>query len=377
VKSFAQDLAGDNYKERMVSFMTYNEVVKIADTYLLPLASELYGLEGYETRPVKAHDGGRNVVYICEKDGVGDKILRIAFLPDRSRENFLAEVEYIRYLFEHGGSVADVVSSQEGKLLEEITYNNQTFFISLFEKACGELLVDNNYRYREGVPITEYFYNCGKVLGKMHQLSKSYTPVHHRYSFFDKYNAKYIDELIPGTLPLVKVKLVQLLKILARLDRDRESYGMVHFDYCDGNYSIDFETGQITVYDFDNSCYCWYMFDLADLWGNGVGWIQFEKHASKRKQFMDEYFATVLAGYRSETSIEDAMLEKLPLFINVNIMEGIVDAFEVMRNNGEEPECDEDLSYRIKCLEDDIPYKGFFHEIYSCEAPFEYEERNI
>ncbi|MDF2939247.1 MAG: aminoglycoside phosphotransferase, partial [Paenibacillaceae bacterium] len=36
-----------------------------------------------------------------------------------------------------------------------------------------------------------------------------------------------------------------------------------------------------------------------------------------------------------------------------------------------------ELSYRIKCLEDDIPYLGFFHDIYSCEAPFEYEERPL
>ena len=37
--------------------MTHNEVVKIAETYLLPLVSELYELEGYETKPVTAHDG--------------------------------------------------------------------------------------------------------------------------------------------------------------------------------------------------------------------------------------------------------------------------------------------------------------------------------
>ncbi|MNC65499.1 hypothetical protein D3C75_1157960 [compost metagenome] len=49
----------------------------------------------------------------------------------------------------------------------------------------------------------------------------------------------------------------------------------------------------------------------------------------------------------------------------------------MMRNNGVEPECDEELSYRIKCMEDDIPYMGFFHDIYSCEAPFEYEERTL
>ncbi|WP_313638789.1 hypothetical protein [Paenibacillus sp.] len=91
---------------------------------------------------------------------------------------------------------------------------------------------------------------------------------------------------------------------------------------------------------------------------------------------MDDYFTTALEGYRSETRIEDSMLEKLPLFIKVTLMEQIVDEFECMRNHGEEPECDEELSYCIKCLEDDIPFIGFFHEIYSWEEPFQYEERD-
>ncbi|KGE17284.1 aminoglycoside phosphotransferase [Paenibacillus wynnii] len=337
----------------------------------------MFGLDGYEIQLIPAHDGGRNVVYTCEKEGSNSKILRIAFLPDRSREDFLGEVEYIRYLFEHGGSVSNVISSRKGNLLEEINYNNNTLFICLFEKAKGKMLVESNYRYREGVPITEYYYNCGKVLGKMHQISKGYMPVRRRYSFFDKYNAEYIDKLIPGSLSLLKEKLVELLKTLEGLDRNQENFGMIHFDYNDGNYSIDFDTGQITVYDFDNSCFGWYMFDLASLWTHGVGWIQFEPDAGKRKKFMDDYFETVLAGYRSETKIENSMLDKLPLFIKVTLMENIVDAFEVMQNTGEEPDCDEELSYLIKCLEDDIPYKGFFHEIYSCKETFEYEKRDI
>ncbi|WP_445744972.1 phosphotransferase enzyme family protein [Paenibacillus sp. FSL L8-0470] len=334
-------------------------------------------MEGYETALVKAHDGGRNVVYTCEKEGADAKILRIAFLPDRSREDFLGELEYIRYLFEHGGSVSDVVSSRKGNLLEEITHSHHIFFISLFKKAKGKMLVENNYQYREGAPITEYYYNCGKVLGKLHHISKEYTPIHRRYSFFDKYNAEYIDKLIPSSLSLLKKKLVGLLDTLQGLDRNQETFGLNHFDYNDGNYSIDFDTGQITVYDFDNSCYCWYMFDLASIWGNGMGWIQSEPDAGKRKKFMEDYFETVLAGYRSETKIENSMLDTLPLFIQANFLENIIDAFEVMRNNGEEPECDEELSYRIKCMEDDIPYFGFFHEIYSCEEPFQYEERDI
>lgn len=353
--------------------MRYNEVVKISEAYLLPLVSELYGLEGYEISLVKAHVGGRNVAFTCEKEGLGAKIIRIAYLNDRSREDFLGEVEYIRYLSEHGGSVSNVISSKKGNLLEEMIHDNHTFFVCLFEKARGKMLAENHYKYREGVPLTEYYYNGGKVLGKLHQLSKGYTPVHRRYSFFDKYNAEYIHQLIPDSLSLLKEKLVELLNTLEDLDRNRESFGMVHFDYSDGNYMIDFDTGQITVFDFDNSCFCWYMYDLANLWTHGVGWVQFEQDAGKRKKFMENYFETVLAGYKSETGIENSMLDQLPLFIQVTLMENIVDAFEVMRNNGEEPECDEELSYRIKCLEDDIPYMGFFHEIYSCEEPFEYD----
>jgi Ser/Thr protein kinase RdoA (MazF antagonist) len=152
---------------------------------------------------------------------------------------------------------------------------------------------------------------------------------------------------------------------------------MIHFDYSDGNYMIDYDTGQITVYDFDNSCFCWYMYDLANLWVHGVGWIQFEPDAGKRRKFMDDYFETILTGYTSETSIDITMLNKLPLFIKVAILENIVDIFEVMQNNGEEPTCDGELSYLIKCLEDNIPYMGFFHDIYSCSEPFVNEERSI
>lgn len=76
--------------------MKQSEALVITDTQLLSLATELYGLEGYEIKPVEAHDGGRNVVYTCEKDGDNTKILRFAYLNDRGWEDILGEVEYVR-----------------------------------------------------------------------------------------------------------------------------------------------------------------------------------------------------------------------------------------------------------------------------------------
>lgn len=80
---------------------------------------------------------------------------------------------------------------------------------------------------------------------------------------------------------------------------------------------------------------------------------------------------------RVSCTVNDKELENLPLFINVNLMENIVEHFEDMRNYGEELRSDEELAYLIKCLEDNIPYQGFFHEIYSSDAPFAYEACEI
>jgi Ser/Thr protein kinase RdoA (MazF antagonist) len=199
-------------------------------------------------------------------------------------------------------------------------------------------------------------------VGKIHQLSKEYTPKHKRYDFFDKFNADYIDKLIPDSYSLLKMKMTSLLKTLEGLEKNRETFGMIHFDFNDGNYFIDFDTGQITVYDFDNSCFCWYLFDLASVWENGTGWIAHEENADKRKAFMDEYFKMVLDGYKSETSIDESTLDYLPIFFKANLVEGIVSHFECLRDGDNDGMDEERVSNAIKCLTEGIPFNGFFIE---------------
>jgi len=358
-------------KEYTLYMIRYQDAASIAENILLPKIAELYGLKACGISQIGTHEGGRNLVY--RASGKDEKIIRISFLPNRRAEDYCAETAYVRYLQEHGASVANVIASQKGNLVEVLEHDRHPFYVSLFELAKGDSLAEHQYRYREGAPLSEYFYNCGNTLGQMHQLSKRYRPEYHRYDFFDKYNKAYFDELIPDAFPLLKEKLTGLLTQLKELDRHGEYYGMVHFDYSDGNYVIDYGTGKITVFDFDNCCTCFYMFDLANLWTHGVGWIQFEPDAAKRKAFMDDYFRFVVEGYRSETQLDDTMLKKLPLFIQTVLMENIMDVFEVQRFSGEMPESDEELTYSINCVEADIPYMGFFHEMYHYEAPFEME----
>ena len=219
---------------------------------LLERAKELFGLEDYECSPVNEHEGGRNLVYVCCKDGEKQYVLRISGLGDRCEEDYLAETEFVHYLAENGALVADVIFSMKGNLVECEEREDEKNYISLFTYAKGMLICDNGYRYREGASLEEYFYNTGKVLGAIHRLSKSYSHTHRRPEYFDKYNMEYINKLIPDTYGELKAAIAKRLEAFKSLPVDGASYGLVHFDFSDGNYHIDMNTGAITVFDFDN-----------------------------------------------------------------------------------------------------------------------------
>ena len=220
--------------------------------------------------PLKtAPSRGRNQIVIISRNGEKQSVLRISALGDRSEEDYLAETEFVRFLAENGAPVSDVIPSIQGKLVERVEADGKAVYVSLFAYAKGMLMADNGYRYREGAPLSEYFYN-------IHRLSRAYTPVHPRPDYFDKYNREYLDRLIPAEYDELKTAIVKRLEAFRALPKDKDSYGLVHFDFSDGNYHIDMETGAITVFDFDNCMNCWYMFDLANLWLHNEGWTRHE-----------------------------------------------------------------------------------------------------
>lgn len=332
-------------------------------TNILDQAKELYELNGYELQAVAGHEGGRNEIYICTADDGRKRVLRISATGDRTEEEYLAETEFVHYLAANGAPVADVIPSKNGRLVERIVSENEPVFVSLFEYAKGMLLSDNGYRYREGAPLTELFYNMGKTIGAIHRLSKVYRPEHRRAEYFDKYNMDYINTVISDEYAELKAAIAERLEEFAGLPKDAESYGLVHFDFSDGNYHVDMTNGDIVTFDFDNCINCWYMFDLAHLWTHGVGWCQWMPNGEDRLRYMkDVYFATILQGYRSETSVSEELLAKLPLFIDMVLIEGVVDEFECAAREGEDVD-PEDIEDYATCLTEHIPYAGIGEDL--------------
>ena len=328
---------------------------------ILEQAICLYALEGCTFTPVSGHEGGRNQIVTVSRNGEKQYVLRISALGDRSEEDYLAETEFVRFLAENGAPVSDVIPSIQGKLVERVEADGKAMYISLFAYAKGMLLADNGYRYREGAPLSEYFYNTGKALGSIHKLSKAYAPVHRRPDYFDKYNMEYLNRLIPDEYGELKTAVAKRLESFRALPQDNGCYGLIHFDFSDGNYHIDMETGAITVFDFDNCMNCWYMFDLANLWIHNEGWTRQETDPGRRFALMRQCFDLQLQGYKSETDLAEDMLEKLPLFIDMVLIENIVDELECCAREGEELDW-EDIEDAAGCLIQRIPYAGIGQE---------------
>ncbi len=327
-------------------------------TNILEQVKNIYSLEGCTFTTMSGHEGGRNRIVIVSSNGDKRYVLRISDIGDRNENDYLAETECVHFLAENGAPVADVIPSVQGKLVESIEADGKEVFVSLFSFAKGMLLADNGYRYREGAPLSEYFHNTGKALGAIHRLSKEYVPVHSRPDYFDKYNMTYIDGLIPDEYGELKKAIGERLDVFHTLPKYKSCYGTVHFDYSDGNYHIDMDTGEITVFDFDNCMNCWYMFDLANLWIHNEGWTRQETDPGKRFELMRECFEHQLEGYKTETELPEEMLEKLSLFIDMVLIENIVDEFECCKREGEEPD-PEDIEDAARCLIESIPYAGF------------------
>ena len=110
---------------------------------------------------------------------------------------------------------------------------------------------------------------------------------------------------------------------------------------------------------------CWYMFDLANLWLHNEGWTRQEADPGKRFALMRQCFDLQLQGYKSETDLPEEMLEKLPLFIDMVLIENIVDELVCCAREREELDW-EDIEGAAECLIHGIPYAGIGQENDTC-----------
>jgi len=347
--------------------MKRDEITLLCERDVLETAAHLFGTSKDRLGKFEDYEGCANLVYHYQQDGQGC-VLRISYRPERTVEHIQAELHFVNYLAEGGVRVSRPIPSQNSNLHEVIHTAGIPFIVASFLRGRGMRVPDNGYRYREGVPIQEYFENWGQVLGQMHRLARSYQPLSDTIKRPEWHQLEvYCGFPYGERLPVIHKKYDQLIAELHALPKGLDSYGLIHNDFNDGNFTVDYDNGDITVFDFDDCCYFWFLYDLACAWEGGVGRVMFSPLA-KRQDFMKRYMDHVLTGYSRENTLSGEWLGHLPLFLRLIQMQELVNYAQYLDDPDEKVQSG--LRYKIYCIENDIPYLGFFDSVFSTEQPF-------
>jgi len=84
---------------------------------------------------------------------------------------------------------------------------------------------------------------------------------------------------------------------------------------------------------------------------------------------MDRYMEHVLQGYTRENTLSAEWIERMSLFLRLIQMQELMHFAQYLDEPDEEIQAG--LRYKIRCIENDIPYLGFFDSVFSTERPFE------
>lgn len=263
------------------------------------------------TSDIKTNEIGNsaNLIYDIESKN-NQYILRISKQAYEYLPQYEAEIDYLNYLFINDINVPMIIPSMTNKLVEVISYNNEYYFISLFTKANGHHpQIDNLDEWNE-----ELFYHWGKTMGKIHFVTKNYKSPNDkvkRKHWNEDIYFKEIYDLRKSDYDLTEI-WTKIVNEIGELPKDKNSYGIIHNDFHQCNFFI--YDGKITVFDFDDCLYSWYICDIAIAIYHSLQTVP-TTNMKERESFEIKFMENFIKGYLSENYISKEWLKKIPLFL--------------------------------------------------------------
>ena len=312
---------------------------------ILQKAIERFGIQEDK---IKLLDGFESFIYEFERDG-GEYILRIGHSSRRSEAHIQGEVDWINYLAAGGAGVSRSISSGYGQLVEHIDDGQgEKFLATAFVKAQGT--------FPSQVGWTDELYETyGRAIGQMHALAKDYQPANPAWARpdWDDDAMMIADKSLPDSDVMVIKKYEELLSYLKSLPKDKDSYGLTHFDPHGGNFYVD-EQRCITLFDFDDCAYCWFAHDIA------IVLFYLVNDAEDKPAFTDKFMSIFLKGYAQDNQIDPKWLKEIPYFLKlreIDLYAVIHRSFDV--ENLDHPWVARYMDGRKEKIENEIPFVDF------------------
>jgi len=305
--------------------------------------------EAYRIKPGDIRELGGFESYIYEfRRGEEKGILRIAHSFHRSPDQIRGELDWINYLKSGGASVAGALISHNDRWVEEISDGSGGYFLAnAFEKAIG--------KEHRGEWNDTQLYEYGRQIGLMHKLTTAYHPTNpnwKRPEWDDPVHLE-IEQFIPENDHKIKQIFRNVVRMTRALPKGPANYGLIHQDAHQGNFFIDAD-GKITIFDFDDSSYSWFVEDIALILFYAV------MGQEDPSAFTGKFLSGFLPGYFSEYDLDGQWFREIPLFMKrreIDLYAVIHRSFDIQ--NLDDPWCTWYLNGRKERLEKELPYLDF------------------
>jgi Ser/Thr protein kinase RdoA (MazF antagonist) len=290
-----------------------------ANSIPLATAASLYGISGSDLQPLPG--GHFTHVYGFQRNG-HNYVLRLT--PPGEEADVQAQksiLAWMAYLAAQGASVPAPLPSQKSNLVEVIPTAEGEWLAVAFTRAEGIL--------SEELSLDELgerqFQLLGRSIGKMHTSARSYVPSGDvNYPQWET-GGNLFNHLLLNE-PWLREKQSQLLEQIRSLPKPAEAYGLVHCDLHFGNFFVDIPGEKITLIDFDDCAYGWFVMDIAVLLFD----VLVLYSGANKDEYALHFLRSFLTGYLAENSLSMFWLEQLPLFLKlleINVYEVVAGSY--------------------------------------------------
>ena len=268
-----------------------------------PDADDLVAKWGADPGTLTHVRDGANAVYEFRARGAR-QFLRLS--PDRHRSatQLEAELDFVRFVTSKGVAAASPVPSDRGQWVETAQGRDaQLWHAVVFTAAPGR-----HFRYFSDDIDRPLFYAWGIAMGTLHAASRQFVPVpsRQRRSWRDQDTTSCDGTRIPAAETEARLEYERVMAWLESQHTPPGSWGLIHGDFERTNFAIEGST--VTVYDFDDACYHWYLADVAH-----ALWAFRGAPSSDRGRFLRWF----LDGYQERSPVDTDAREQLSWFVRL------------------------------------------------------------
>ncbi len=267
---------------------------------------------------------GQNHVYSARRDDGRKAIVRITDDSHRSAALIDGELAWLAYLSAHGCAVSSPIPANDDSLLTSLTAGGRQVHVVCFTYLEGIQVDPADPRQWTPDLIAE----LGRELGRIHSVSADFKPDpgSRRYSWDEETEYRRLPDGFRGLVPdTVLDKIAGVFARLRAKTTQPGAFGLIHSDvYADNFFYGD---GQVRLFDFDQACYGWYVYDLiCPLYPHYVSPVA--KIPDATADDAAGFFGHLVAGYREthvltadQLSLADELLRLKEIFVYLILVE--------------------------------------------------------